>query len=133
MLQLYRHLQPDDPVLHPADVDELWGEMLQDDQMKIIVVEYGGKLVSTCVLAIIRNLTRGARPYALIENVVTCADYRRQRFGQMALRRAIDHAKENGCYKVMLLTGSKREEVHRFYESCGLHKGEKTGFLLKLT
>ena len=132
LLQLYKHLQPDDPDLDPAEVQALWADIMDDELMQIVVVEADGKIVASCVLTMIRNLTRGARPYALIENVVTHAAYRRRGLGKMALLQAIEHAKINRCYKVMLMTGSKREEVHRFYESCGFRKGEKTGFIVKM-
>jgi GNAT superfamily N-acetyltransferase len=67
----------------------------------------------------------------LIENVVVHADHRRRGLGKKMMRHAIDLAKRAGCYKVMLLTGKKRN--HKFYESAGFKKGVKTGFVFKLT
>lgn len=130
LLELYRHMHERDPdILEEPWLDELWRDILADPNMDVIVVERAGKLVSTCVLTVIRNLTRGGRPYALIENVVTHRDYRQMGFARQALDLAQETARARGCYKVMLLTGSKREEVHRFYERCGFAKGVKTGFI----
>ncbi|WP_436926889.1 GNAT family N-acetyltransferase [Halosimplex amylolyticum] len=132
LLGLYQTLNPDDPVLDPGDVDDLWEEIVTDDDLEIVVVEHDERLVATCVLSVTKNLTRGARPFALIENVVTHEDYRGEGFGTQCVEAAIDRARERDCYKVMLLTGSDMAWKHEFYENCGFDRDAKTGFTLDL-
>ncbi|MEI2284014.1 hypothetical protein [Paenibacillus polysaccharolyticus] len=50
----------------------------------------------------------------------------------MALEKAKDIAEQKHCYKLMLMTGSQREEVYRFYARAGFKKGRKTGFVLHM-
>lgn len=133
LLHLYRHLHAEDPELEfNHELDQLWNEILADQYMKVIVVETEGELVASCVLNILKNLTRNARPYGVIENVITHSEHRRHGYGRMAINRAVEIAGQQNCYKVMLLTGSKKEEVHHFYETLGFKRGLKTGYLLTL-
>jgi len=130
LLDLYKHLHRDDTELaHDEKLSTLLEEMLADRKMHILVIEKDQVLVSSCVLAIIRNLTRGGRPYAIIENVVTHSDYRLKGLGQAIIREALDIAWKNNCYKVMLLTGRSDEGTLKFYENCGFVQGVKTGFI----
>ena len=131
LLRLYGFLQPDEPVLNPQDENVLrhWENILFDPKLRYFVVEAENKIVSTCTLTLVLNLTRGMRPYGLIENVVTDPDFRKQGLGTKILKHALDEAWQEGCYKVMLLTGSKRETTLRFYEKAGFKRGIKTGFV----
>jgi GNAT superfamily N-acetyltransferase len=131
LMELYRHLHEHD-VAPPAgeELAALWEKICADPKLVYVVAEVEGRLVSTCALAIVPNLTRGGRPYGLIENVVTHADYRRRGLGTMVLRKAAEIARERGCYKVMLLTGRKLEATLRFYEKVGFLRGVKTGFVM---
>lgn len=127
---LYKHLNKDDPALvEDAELKELWDEILQDPGQIYLVAEVDGKLASSCVMVVIKNLTRGANPYALIENVVTHPDYRNRGIGTRLLKRAQEIAKEKGCYKVMLLTG--RRNALPFYEKAGFERASKTGFIIR--
>lgn len=132
LLNLYQHLHATDaPLPEGSALQQVWNEIVNDPKVHCLVADLKGELVATCVLTIIPNLTRGARPYGLIENVVTHATYRRKGIATQLLHHALQVAWDKNCYKVMLLTGSKREEVHQFYEQAGFVKGDKTGFVAK--
>lgn len=132
LLDLYKHLYQEDPMLNATELQSLWLEIYNDPNLFYFVIEVDGLLVSSCTLAVIKNLTRNARPYGLIENVVTREEFRNKGFGKTVLEAAIKTATENNCYKVMLLTGSKKPETLRFYEQAGFKKGIKTGFIINL-
>jgi hypothetical protein len=87
-------------------------------------------VVTTCTLIIVPNLTRGGAPYALIENVVTDARHQKRGYGKLVLKAAVAAAWRHGCYKVMLLTGSRDPATLRFYEDVGFEQS-KTGFQVR--
>jgi GNAT superfamily N-acetyltransferase len=129
-MALYQFLHPVDTPL-PAEpaVQALWDSILSDPRLYYIVADSGEQLVATCNLSIVPNLTRGARPFGIIENVVTHPMYRRHGLGTTVLRYALTIAWQQNCYKVMLLTGSKQEGTLHFYERAGFKRGIKTGFI----
>ena len=63
---------------------------------------------------IIPNLTRDVRPYAFIENVVTNEEYRGKEYATKCLNYAKEIAIKNNCYKMMLLTGTKKRKHIEF-------------------
>jgi ribosomal protein S18 acetylase RimI-like enzyme len=133
LLSLYKYLIPDDLELEvDHSVKKHWNEILSDPNLFYIVIEEDRKIISSCTLAIIKNLTRSARPYGIIENVVTHPDYRNKGYGNSVLDKAVEICRKKNCYKVMLLTSSKDESIFRFYENAGFNKGEKTGFILRM-
>ena len=130
--ELYFHHLTDHPSPEPQNLD-LWREKLarfeKDGNYNILAGEVDGRVVSSVTLVIVENLTNNLRPYALIENVVTHADFRGRGYAGALMEQAKQTAKENGCYKVMLLTGSKKDSTLRFYENCGFNRNDKTGFI----
>ena len=133
LLKLYRFLHEEDPVLEENDLlQKLWDDIYNDSSLYYLVIEDNDEVVSSSTLTIIKNLTRGAKPYGLIENVVTHPQYRKKGYGTSILNKAIEIAKENNCYKVMLLTSSKKEETLTFYEKAGFKKDIKTGFIVNI-
>ena len=106
-----------------------WNTIINDDNHHIIVKGIDGKIVSSCVCVIIPNLTRGVRPYAIIENVVTHSEYRGCGYATECLNYARKIARENNCYKMMLLTGAKDKETLQLYENAGYNSSDKTAFV----
>ncbi len=116
----------------PGNSARIWKEMLADRKLYCLLAETGGKVVATCTLVVVPNLTRGGRSYCLVENVVTDSSFRRMGIGIGLLKHALLVAKSKGCYKAMLMTGSKRKAVHKFYQQAGFEKGLKTAFVARI-
>lgn len=129
LLQLYTQLH-NNPF---PDIDQniscIWNDMLSNPQHHIIIGEAEGKIVSSCEVIIIKNLTHNQKPFALVENVITDEGFRGKGFASRILNFARDIAKADGCYKMMLMTGSRLESTLRFYERAGYNKNDKTGFI----
>jgi predicted GNAT family acetyltransferase len=89
------------------------------------------RLVASCALTVIPNLTRSCRSYGVIENVVTHKDHRRRGYATALLKAALANAWAAQCYKVMLLSGRKDEATLRFYEAAGFDRNEKQAFIAK--
>ncbi|MCQ2473350.1 MAG: GNAT family N-acetyltransferase [Saccharofermentans sp.] len=129
LLNLYLYLHEDSIPEMTEHLSKTWDEIISDKNHHIIVKEVDGKIVASCVCVIIPNLTRGIRPYAFVENVVTNENYRGKGYATECLNYAKEIALKDNCYKMMLLTGSKRESTLRFYENAGYNSSDKTAFV----
>ena len=132
LLELYLYLHEKDVPQDSEYLQKIWEQILTDPAHHIIVCEVEGKLVASCVCVIIPNLTRNIRPYAFIENVVTHSDYRGKGYATECLEYAKKIAQNENCYKIMLLTGSKRETTLNFYRNAGYSSTDKTAFVQRL-
>lgn len=129
LLELYLYLHEKSVPEITEHLKTVWESIIKDVNHHIIVNEIDNKIVSSCVCVIIPNLTRGIRPYAFIENVVTHIDYRGKGYATECLNFAREIAKESECYKMMLLTGSKDEKTLDFYVNAGYNSTDKTAFI----
>ena len=129
LLNLYLYLHEDSIPEMTEHLSKTWDEIISDKNHHIIVKEVDGKIIASCVCVIIPNLTRGIRPYAFVENVVTNENYRGKGYATECLNYAKEIALKDNCYKMMLLTGSKRESTLRFYENAGYNSSDKTAFI----
>ena len=129
ILQLYLYLHEDHVPEDSEQLRKTWESIMGDENHHLIVFEEEGRIVASCVCVIIPNLTRDVRPYAFVENVVTHGEFRKKGYATACLAYAKRIAKEQGCYKMMLLTGSKEGSTLQFYRNAGYNSVDKTAFI----
>jgi len=129
LLNLYLSLHEKEIPEDSLHLQQVWSEMISDQRHHVIVKEVGERIVSSCICVIIPNLTRGVRPYALIENVVTREEDRGKGYASACLEYAKKIAKEGNCYKMMLLTESKNESTQNFYKGAGYNSEDKKAYI----
>jgi ribosomal protein S18 acetylase RimI-like enzyme len=119
LLDLYAELHPADPRLAAQSALAVWHAIEAQPGRTILVAQAAEPVVGTVDCAVLPNLTRGARPFMLVENVVVNAGYRRAGVGSALLEAAVGLARQAGCYKIQLLSRAERDAAHAFYESRG--------------
>jgi len=126
LLSLYRELHPDDdPLAERSVVEGIWRGLVSDKAQIQLGGFVGAELAAACSATVIANLTHRARPYALIENVVTAAAFRRRGLGSALMRRLLDAFWARGCHKVMLMSALTRSEIHGFYDALGFERSKQ--------
>lgn len=129
LMKLYTQLHNNFIPEKTSDILELWNNIIDDKNHHIIVAEEDKQIVSSCVCVIILNLTHNQQPYAVIENVITDTRYRKKGLATQCLNYAKEIALKENCYKLMLLTGSKKESTLNFYRQAGYNSNDKTAFV----
>lgn len=132
LLMLYRFLHDkDDPLPAEPVIQSVWSEALTNPRCRYFGGFDSSALVASCTIMLIPNLTRGCRPYGVIENVVTHAECRQQGWGRALLAHALEFAWSHNAYKVMLMTGRKDAQTLRFYTSAGFDMNGKQAFIAR--
>ena len=90
----------------------------------------GQDLAAMVTLHLLPNVLWNARPYALIENVVTRQEFQRRGLGRRVMEHAVAAAWAADAYKVMLMTGQKRG-AKGFYEAVGFSSEDKFAMVMR--
>lgn len=130
VLGLLAQLNPGDEALEPEIGARTWRAILARDGVSTLLGCVDDVPVACLTLIVVPNLSRGGRAYAMIENVVTDEAQRGKRIGRRLLDAAVQHAWDEGAYKVMLMTGSKKESTLGFYRAAGFTQ-DKTAFQIR--
>ena len=104
-----------------------WQTLLVHPGTTVFVAGTEGEVLAIAIIHVLPNMTNAARPYALIENVVVSAQCRGNGLGRAVMEAAMHHAWDQGCYKIMLMTGKVRKDggARKFYEALGFSADEK--------
>ena len=137
ILALYHQLHPGEPPVESAELRRVFDSILRDDTQNLLVLTEDGRVAATLTLILMKNLTRGGKPAAYIENVVVDSGARGRGFGGQLIARAVELAAAAGAYKLFLLTGTINEEEtaavkdarHRFYRRQGFEDGIKQAYV----
>jgi GNAT superfamily N-acetyltransferase len=105
-------------------------EKIRGQAGEVFAALVDGAIVGTCTIYVCENLTRTGRPFAVVENVICAPSHRRQGIGTALMEHAKAYARDQGCFKVFLQSGAKREETRSFYESCGF-SCDKWGYQIR--
>ncbi|MFD0200577.1 MULTISPECIES: GNAT family N-acetyltransferase [Saccharothrix] len=119
LFDLLWELAPDDDRPPPPRLAAAWREIVAQPGRRVFLAERGPDLIGAVDTVVVPNLTRGARPFMLVENVVVAAAHRRGGVASALFDTALAWARERGCYKVQLLSNSRRDDAHHFYEKHG--------------
>lgn len=131
ILRLYRQLHPTDPELQDGSDAAAFEQILGSPGLHLFVLEIEEAVVAATYLNVIPNITRSASPYAVIENVVVEQSLRGIGLGKQIMANTLEAAWAHGCYKAMLMTGSRTPATHAFYRTCGFSPDAKTAYLAR--
>ena len=131
LMDLYVQLSPVNEGLSNEKRDEVWEQIQKDDKITYLGAYENDQLIATCFLTIIPNLSNQGRPIGFIENVVTDENWRCKGIGTQLLKKAIEIAKEQNCYKVFLESGITRTGAHEFYRTLGFDDTNKKAFNIR--
>ena len=132
ILNLYAYLLPDGDYTDIGHFRSKWEEIVRRDNIVYFLAFKEDQMAATCNITVIPNLTHDRRPFAVIENVVSRPEVRRKGYARMVVEAAIDHARIQNCYKIILLSSTHRKSAHEFYKKLGFNSETKTGFHMLL-
>ena len=116
ILELYDKLTEGPSQLSSDYVKRTFAQITATPGYELLVAEEDGLVVGTIVLLIVPNLSHGALPWAMVENVIVDGRYRRRGIGRQLMEYAINRSRQADCYKVQLLSNKKRRRAHKFYQ-----------------
>ena len=131
LLDLYEQLEQNEVKINEIEAKKIW-KIIKSQNIKYFIAKNNGKIISSCYICIIPNFTRNGKSIGFIENVITDKEFRRKGIGRKVIKNAIEYAKRQNCYKIILQSGIKRNEAHKFYESIGFNGETKKAYEIRL-
>jgi len=131
LINLYDQLHPGTDNSVPEAIIPGILDRIEKFGIRFYVAREEKEIIASCYLCIIPNLSHNGRSVGYIENVITDEKYRRRGIGRELLRRALDEAKTQNCYKAVLESGNARTGAHAFYRALGFDETSHKTFEIR--
>jgi len=126
IFKLYKMLVPNSKKMNVLE-DQI-DKIRRDPNNFLLVYEEEGVILGTLTLNICLQALHGIRPYGVIENIIVHEEYCSKKIGKQLLQYAEEYCKSIDCHRIMLLSNSKRERAHLFFEREGYNSLVSKGF-----
>ncbi|MET3728038.1 GNAT superfamily N-acetyltransferase [Fictibacillus halophilus] len=126
LVKLYRMLVPNSKKMK---VREEQIEIIRRDRNNFLFVyEEDAELKGTLTLNICLQALHGYRPYGVVENIIVHEDFRGRNIDRKLLQHVEVYCRLIDCHRIMLLSSSKRDRAHQFFEQEGFDGSVSRGF-----
>lgn len=123
---LYRELDDSAPVSVSA---ERLDALAQSQNTHVLVCDDEGEVLATALVCVCQDVMRGDQPFAVVDNMVVSADYKREGIGKSLIDFIEQFCLNQNCSKIMLLTRNENREGRDFYTAMGYDPDAKIGFV----
>ncbi|MFD1738746.1 GNAT family N-acetyltransferase [Bacillus salitolerans] len=126
LFELYKMLVPNSKKMNV--VEEQIEKIRRDPNNFLFVYDVRGQILGTLTLNICLQALHGSRPYGIVENIIVHEHYRSKNIGKKLLQYAERYCKSIDCHRIMLLSNSRRQKAHQFFEREGYDGSISKGF-----
>lgn len=123
---LYRELNT---LSTPIVLPERIAAIANSEHTHLLVCEDSGEIIATALVCLCQDVMFDSQPFALVENVVVSADYKREGIGKRMMDYIEAFCLEQDCSKIMLQTSSENRDARDFYTAMGYDPNAKIGFI----
>ncbi|MCE3254499.1 MAG: family N-acetyltransferase [Cellvibrio sp.] len=123
---LYRELDTLSPV---SVLPERIEAVANSNTTYLLVCDDAGEIIATALVCLCQDVMFDNQPFALVENVVVSADYKREGIGKSMMDYIEAFCLEQDCSKIMLQTSSENRDARDFYTAMGYDPDAKIGFV----
>ncbi len=109
-------------ILTLEQAEKIYNIFQQYPSYRLYVALAADKIVGTFALLIMDNLAHLGKKSAVVEDVGVLPECQGQGVGKIMMEFAMQEARRNHCYKLVLSSNAKRERAHRFYDSIGFDR-----------
>ena len=123
---LYREL---DTLASVSVLPERIEAVAKSNTTYLLVCDDAGEIIATALVCLCQDVMFDNQPFALVENVVVSADYKREGIGKSMMDYIEAFCLEQDCSKIMLQTSSENRDARDFYTAMGYDPDAKIGFV----